>query len=61
MFTNIYAAILDHAQSKNKLGLDDVFIGSTKFVRCHRLWINPSGCERWVHLIMMHFEKSGAK
>ena len=46
---------------KNKLGLDDVFIGSTKFVQCHRLGRKPNGGERWVRPIMMRFEKFGAK
>ena len=46
---------------KNKLGLDDVFIRSSKFVRCHRLGRKPNGGERWVRPIMTRFEKFGAK
>ena len=46
---------------KNKLGLYDVFIGSSKFVRCHRLGRKPNGGERWVRPIMTRFEKFGAK
>ena len=46
---------------KNKFGLDDVFIGSTKFVRCHRLRRKPNGGERWVRPIMTRLDKFGAK
>ena len=46
---------------KNKLGLDDVFIGSTKFVRCHILGRRSNGGERWVRPIMTRFEKFSAK
>ena len=46
---------------KNKLGLDDVFIGSSKFVQCHRLGRKPNGGEGWVRPIMTYFEKFGAK
>ena len=46
---------------KNKLGLDDVFTGSSKFVRCHRLGRKPNGDEIWVRPIMTRLEKFGAK
>ena len=46
---------------KNKLGLDDVFIGSSKFVRCHKLGKKPNGGKGWVRPIMTRFEKLGAK
>ena len=47
---------------KDKLGLDDVFIGPTKCVQCHRLGRRPNGGERWsVLAIMTRFEQFYAK
>ena len=46
---------------KNKLGLDDVFIGSAKFGQCHILETKPNRGERLVLPIMTHFEKFSAK